>query len=100
MMNRKGENVEPGELEEAAMRSSIIQQIVVVGQDKRRLGAVIVPNKEEVLMVAKKLSIINSDSSDISEEKVKSLIYKELKTWTSESPFQIGPILLVNEPFT
>ncbi|TKY59949.1 acyl-activating enzyme 16 [Spatholobus suberectus] len=95
-----GENVEPAELEEAAMRSSIIQQIVVVGQDKRRLGALIVHNKEEVVKVARKLSIIDSDSSDVSDEKVTSLIYKELKTWTSEFPFQIGPILLVNEPFT
>ncbi|KAL2343505.1 hypothetical protein Fmac_004790 [Flemingia macrophylla] len=95
-----GENVEPAELEEAAMRSSIIQQIVVVGQDKRRLGAVIVPNKEEVLKVARQLSIINSASSDVSEEKVKGLIYEELRTWMSESSFQIGPILLVNEPFT
>ncbi|KAG5040917.1 hypothetical protein JHK82_013026 [Glycine max] len=100
VLSTEGENVEPLELEEAAMRSSIIQQIVVVGQDKRRLGAVIVPNKEEVLKVARKLSIIDSNSSDVSEEKVTSLIYKELKTWTSESPFQIGPILLVNEPFT
>ncbi|KAK7359312.1 hypothetical protein VNO77_01267 [Canavalia gladiata] len=95
-----GENVEPAGLEEAAMRSSLIQQIVVVGQDKRRLGAVIVPNKEEVLKVARELSIIDSDSSDVSEKKVMNLIYKELNTWTSESPFQIGPILIVNEPFT
>ncbi|KAL2343506.1 hypothetical protein Fmac_004791 [Flemingia macrophylla] len=95
-----GENVEPAELEEAAMRSSIIQQIVVFGQDKRRLGAIIVPNKEEVLNIARKLSIIDSGSSDVSEEKVKNLIYKELRTWMSESSFQIGPILLVNEPFT
>ncbi|KAJ1407304.1 AMP-dependent synthetase/ligase [Sesbania bispinosa] len=96
-----GENVEPTELEEAAMRSSIIQQIVVVGQDKRRLGALIVPNKDEVLKVARELSITDSNSSDsVSEEKVTSLIYKELKTWMSESPFQIGPILIVNEPFT
>ncbi|KAF2325719.1 hypothetical protein GH714_034041 [Hevea brasiliensis] len=43
-----GENVEPSELEEAAMRSSLIQQIVVVGQDQRRLGAIVVPNKEEI----------------------------------------------------
>lgn len=27
-----GENVEPSELEEAAMRSKLIQQIVVIGQ--------------------------------------------------------------------
>ncbi|KAK7247054.1 hypothetical protein RIF29_41930 [Crotalaria pallida] len=95
-----GENVEPAELEEAAMRSSLIQQIVVVGQDKRRLGAVIVPNKEEVLKVARELSIIDSNSSDVSEEKVTSLIYKELNTWMSKSSFQIGPILLVKDPFT
>ncbi|WJX39423.1 Long-chain-fatty-acid--[acyl-carrier-protein] ligase AEE15, chloroplastic [Trifolium repens] len=95
-----GENVEPGELEEAAMRSSLIQQIVVVGQDKRRLGAVVVPNKEEVLKAARELSIIDSSSSDVSHEKVTSLIYNELKTWTSEFQFQIGPILLVNDPFT
>ncbi|OIW21261.1 hypothetical protein TanjilG_31374 [Lupinus angustifolius] len=95
-----GENVEPAELEEAAMRSSLIQQIVVVGQDKRRLGAVIVPNKEEVLKVARELSIIDSNSSEVSEEKVTSLIYKELNTWMSESSFQIGPILLVKDPFT
>ncbi|XP_061369158.1 probable acyl-activating enzyme 16, chloroplastic isoform X2 [Gastrolobium bilobum] len=95
-----GENVEPGELEEAAMRSNLIQQIVVVGQDKRRLGAVIVPNKEEVLKAARASSMIDSNSSDVSQEKVTSLIYKELKTWTSESSFQIGPILLVNDPFT
>ncbi|XP_058731737.1 probable acyl-activating enzyme 16, chloroplastic isoform X1 [Vicia villosa] len=95
-----GENVEPAELEEAAMRSSIIQQIVVIGQDKRRLGAIIVPNSEEVLKVARELSLIDSTSSDVSEEKVMNIIYKELKTWMSDSPFQIGPILLVNEPFT
>ncbi|XP_019414683.1 PREDICTED: probable acyl-activating enzyme 16, chloroplastic isoform X1 [Lupinus angustifolius] len=95
-----GENVEPGELEEAAMRSSLIQQIVVIGQDKRRLGAVIVPNKDEVLRAARELTIVDSTSSDISQEKLVSLIYRELKTWTSESSFQIGPVLLVNDPFT
>ncbi|VFR01166.1 unnamed protein product [Cuscuta campestris] len=42
-----GENVEPSEIEEAAMRSNLIQQIVVIGQDKRRLGAIVVPHKEE-----------------------------------------------------
>lgn len=95
-----GENVEPVELEEAAMRSSLIQHIVVVGQDKRRLGAVIVPNKEEVVKKARNLSIIDSNSSDVSKETVTSLVYKGLKAWTSGFPFQIGPILLIDEPFT
>ncbi|ONI29212.1 hypothetical protein PRUPE_1G187500 [Prunus persica] len=96
----EGENVEPVELEEAAMRSSLIQQIVVVGQDQRRLGAIIVPNKEEVLLAAKKLSIVDVNASDLSKDKMTSLLYEELRKWTSGCSFQIGPILIVDEPFT
>ncbi|KAG2406925.1 acyl-activating enzyme 16 [Vigna angularis] len=100
VLSTEGENVEPGEIEEAAMRSSLIHQIVVIGQDKRRLGAVIVPNIEEVVKAARESSIIDPNSSDVGQENVTSLICKELRTWTSESPFQIGPVLLVNDPFT
>lgn len=39
-----GENIEPQPLEDACLRSSYIDQIVVVGQDQRSLGALIVPN--------------------------------------------------------
>ncbi|KAG6575211.1 putative acyl-activating enzyme 16, chloroplastic, partial [Cucurbita argyrosperma subsp. sororia] len=95
-----GENVEPTVLEEAAMRSSLIQQIVVIGQDQRRLGAIIVPNEEEVLSAARKLSVADSSTADFSNETLKNLIYSEVRKWTSECPFQIGPILIVNEPFT
>ncbi|GLT49504.1 hypothetical protein SLA2020_230560 [Shorea laevis] len=95
-----GENVEPLELEEAALRSTLIQQIVVVGQDQRRLGAIIVPNKEEVLLAAKKLSIVDADASELSKQKTTTLLYEELTKWTSDCSFQIGPILVVDEPFT
>ncbi|KAM3708561.1 hypothetical protein ACB098_02G106900 [Castanea mollissima] len=95
-----GENIEPVELEEAALRSSLIQQIVVIGQDQRRLGAIIVPNKEEVLLAAKKLSIVDVIASDLSKEKMTRLLYEELKKWTSECSFQIGPMLVVDVPFT
>ncbi|CAL5413923.1 unnamed protein product [Camellia sinensis] len=95
-----GENVEPSELEEASLKSSLIQQIVVIGQDQRRLGAIIVPNKEEILVTAKKLLIVGADASSLSEEKMTSLLYEELRKWTSGCSFQIGPILLVDEPFT
>ncbi|CAL9037783.1 probable acyl-activating enzyme 16, chloroplastic isoform X2 [Musa acuminata AAA Group] len=94
-----GENVEPTELEAAAMRSSLIQQIVVIGQDQRRLGTIIVPNKDEVLAVARRQSIVNDDS-ELSENKMMSLLYDELKTWTVGFSFRIGPILIVDEPFT
>ncbi|KAL6009385.1 Long-chain-fatty-acid--[acyl-carrier-protein] ligase AEE15, chloroplastic [Asimina triloba] len=76
-----GENVEPSELEEAAMRSSLIQQIVVIGQDQRRLGALIVPNKDEILQAAKEKSIVEADASDLNKEKMTNLLYEELRIW-------------------
>lgn len=94
-----GENVEPSELEEAVMRSKLIQQIVVIGQDQRRLGAIIVPNKEEVLVAAKELSILDTNS-ELSKDKMTRLLYEDLRAWTSDCSFQIGPILIVDEPFT
>ncbi|XP_057536585.1 probable acyl-activating enzyme 16, chloroplastic [Amaranthus tricolor] len=95
-----GENVEPSVIEEAAMRSSLIEQIVVVGQDQRRLGAIVVPNKEEALRVAKKASFIDADASELRKDKLISLVHEELRRWTSECSFRVGPILIVDEPFT
>nr|GLL41408.1 probable acyl-activating enzyme 16, chloroplastic isoform X1 [Ipomoea trifida] len=95
-----GENVEPSEIEEAVMGSNLIQQIVVIGQDKRRLGALVVPHKEEVLLAAKNLSLVDSDATEVSKEKTSKLLHEELQKWTTGCMFQIGPILIINEPFS
>ncbi|KAG6477313.1 hypothetical protein ZIOFF_066566 [Zingiber officinale] len=94
-----GENVEPSELEAAAMQSSLIQQIVVIGQDRRRLGALIVPNKDEVQELARRQSIV-TNGSELQEDELQSLLYKEVKAWTAYFTFQIGSILVIDEPFT
>ncbi|HEY9636889.1 MAG TPA: AMP-binding protein [Coleofasciculaceae cyanobacterium] len=41
-----GENIEPQPIEDACLRSPYIDQITLVGQDQRSLGALIVPNLE------------------------------------------------------
>ncbi|PSB56277.1 AMP-dependent synthetase/ligase [Chamaesiphon polymorphus] len=41
-----GENIEPTPIEDACLRSPYINQIVLVGQDQKALGALIVPNSE------------------------------------------------------
>ncbi len=41
-----GENIEPQPLEDACARSAYIDQIMLVGQDQKALGALIVPNLE------------------------------------------------------
>lgn len=94
-----GENVEPAELEEAAGRSNLIQQIMVIGQDRRRLGAIIVPNNDEVLATAKRKSRLDGDN-ELAKATILNLLYDELRAWTVGCSFQIGPILIVDEPFT
>jgi long-chain acyl-CoA synthetase len=44
-----GENIEPGPLEEALVASPLIEQVMLVGQDERQLGALIVPRAEAIL---------------------------------------------------
>ena len=39
------------------------------------------PNKEEVILAAKKLSILDSDASELSKDKMTSLLYEELRRW-------------------
>lgn len=41
-----GENIEPQPIEDACLRSPYIDQIMLVGQDQRNIGALIVPNLE------------------------------------------------------
>jgi long-chain acyl-CoA synthetase len=41
-----GENIEPQPIEDACLRSPYIAQLMLVGQDQRSLGALIVPNLE------------------------------------------------------
>ncbi|PSF35168.1 long-chain fatty acid--CoA ligase [Aphanothece hegewaldii CCALA 016] len=41
-----GENIEPQPIEDACVRSPYIDQIMLVGQDEKALGALIVPNLE------------------------------------------------------
>jgi len=40
-----GENIEPGPLEEALVASPLIEQVLVVGQDRKQLGALVVPKE-------------------------------------------------------
>ena len=41
-----GENIEPGPLEDALVSSPLIDQLMIVGQDEKQLGALLVPNVE------------------------------------------------------
>ncbi|KAI4302704.1 hypothetical protein MLD38_038422 [Melastoma candidum] len=95
-----GETVEPVEIENTLLKSPLISQIVISGQGQLSLGAIIVPDKKEVLLAAKKSSLVNSNASEVSNETMISLIREELRIRTLRRPHLIGPLMIKDDPFT
>lgn len=48
-----GENIEPQPIEDAILQSDAIDQVMVVGQDQKFLGALVVPNEEKMIDFAR-----------------------------------------------
>ncbi|AFY74560.1 AMP-forming long-chain acyl-CoA synthetase [Synechococcus sp. PCC 7502] len=73
-----GENIEPQAIEDACLRSPFIDQIIVVGQDQKQLGALIVPNL--AALEAANLISPNSDLATVNLEtvEIRSIFREEL----------------------
>ncbi|WP_338431010.1 AMP-dependent synthetase/ligase [Synechococcus elongatus] len=96
-----GENIEPQPIEDACLRSSYISQIMLVGQDRKSLGALIVPNQEAIALWAAEQSISQTDLQGA----VQKLIREELNREVRDRPGyriddRIGPFRLLEEPFS
>jgi len=62
---RGGENVEPLPLEDKLKESNYINMVIVVGQDKPRLGALIVPDFESLKTYADREDIKYKDTNEL-----------------------------------
>ena len=74
-----GENIEPQPIEDACVRSSYIDQMMLVGQDQKSLGALIVPNLDALQQWAdsKSISLNIPDSTASREEITNSSLYSD-----------------------
>ncbi len=122
-----GENIEPQPIEDACLRSPYIDQIMLVGQDQKVLGALIVPNVEalqkwattqnialDVPEVEHRESEASRQSSataqhptplTLDSKPVQDLIRQELNREVQNRPGyrpddRIGPFRLILTPFT
>eukprot|EP00899_Mesostigma_viride_P006045 jgi/Mesvir1/15441/Mv06624-RA.1 len=91
-----GENVEPLPLEEAMLRSPMIRQVMVVGQDKRRIGALVVPS--DTLMEQKAAGSISGKDLEKMLQKEVSAQLNNLKGLRPQE--HITHVHVVEEPFT
>ncbi|MBW4615145.1 MAG: long-chain fatty acid--CoA ligase [Desmonostoc vinosum HA7617-LM4] len=117
-----GENIEPQPIEDACLRSPFIDQITLLGQDQRSLGALIVPNLEVLQTwladqniqlrlpeaVSSETKIPRSESTtviDLESRIVQDLFRQELIREVQNRPGyrpddRIGPFKLILEPFS
>lgn len=111
-----GENIEPQPIEDACLRSPYISQIMLVGQDQKSIGALIVPNLEnlEQWAVAQGYALQLPDGEaqaatgtpiTLDSKPVQDLFRQELNREVQNRPGyrmddRIGPFRLILEPFT
>jgi long-chain acyl-CoA synthetase len=101
-----GENIEPTPIEDACLRSQYISQIVLVGQDQKSLGALIVPNVEALQAWADSQNLSLDVTTDLSENpKILNLYRDELNREVKNRPGyraddKIAVIKLISEPFS
>lgn len=102
---RSGENVEPLPIEDKLSESIYISQAVVVGQDENCLGALIIPDLDNISQYAKQQNINFSDKKQLlKDEEIKKLIYKEMErlinTKNGFKPFEkVGKFIFLDKPF-
>ena len=102
---RSGENVEPFPIECKLAESPYISQAVVVGQDKNCLGALIIPQKENLKKFAEENNIDTENFFTIlKSDEVHNLIFKEFERLITPKngfkPFEkIGKFAFIDKQF-
>ncbi|MCC5655574.1 long-chain fatty acid--CoA ligase [Nostoc sp. XA010] len=111
-----GENIEPQPIEDVCLRSPYVDQIMLVGQDQRSLGALIVPNVEalEKWAASQNLTLDThndqvasspSQKIDFESRMIQDLFRQELNREVQNRPGyrpddRIGTFRLILEPFS
>ncbi len=83
-----GENIEPGPLEEILVASSFIDQLMLVGQDEKQLGALLVPNVEKIVIWAQHHGLTLSEDFDKTpgDLELRKLLRKEINKLLLKRP--------------
>jgi long-chain acyl-CoA synthetase len=111
-----GENIEPQPIEDACLRSPYIDQIMLVGQDQKVLGALIVPNLEALQKWATTQNLVldlpesptsspTANGLTLESKPVQDLFRQELNREVKNRPGyraddRIGVFRLILEPFS
>lgn len=102
---RGGENIEPEPIEQVLLQSEAIEQVMVVGQDQKFLGALIVPNYDVVERVARERRVSYYEKeelihNDLIRDYFNTIIQNAVNASTGFKPFErITRFTLLEGPF-
>jgi long-chain acyl-CoA synthetase len=92
-----GENIDPQPIEDHLLSGAVIDQVMLVGQDQKVLGALVVPNMEALEKVA-------GANLDLTSSAVQAIFRRELDRVKTRPGYRaderIGVFHLVAEPFS
>ena len=100
-----GENVEPEPIEDLIRQSEYIEHVMVVGQDQRFLGALIVPNADHLAAYATEHGLAGDDlAALLATDTVRKLIQSEVNARVNakngfKSFERIARVALLEQPF-
>lgn len=99
-----GENIEPTPIEEKLKESDLIDHVMCVGQDKKAIGALIVPNEEELKARASEQGIKGDLKKLVDDKQVNQMFRKEIQRLiSSDTGFKgferVTTFRLLTKPF-
>lgn len=98
-----GKNIYPGPIEDRFKTNPLIQQIVVLGERREYLTALVVPELDALKKHAEEHDIaFESDEDLIEKEEIRQLFDQEFRTYSrsASAPEKIRAFRLLLEPFT
>jgi long-chain acyl-CoA synthetase len=98
-----GKYIAPAMIENLLMSLSFMEQIIVIGNERMYITALIVPNKDEIMQIAKSLGLDSISYKDLikNEKLVKHIEKKINEVQKNLSTFEkVRKITLLENPFT
>lgn len=100
-----GENIEPVPIEDKIKQSEFVDQVMVIGQDKKYLAALISPNQEKLEAAAQELGIQYIDWEELcSNPQIQNLVNTEIQNLINQKNGfkifeRISKFVLLTKPF-
>ena len=103
IVSKGGKNIYPGPIEDLFKSVAWIDQLVVVGEGREFLTALVVPSVEALRAYAKEQDIpTENEPSLLADERILALFEKEFRTYSrgASAPEKIRKFRIIPEPFT